>query len=114
MGSRQNNNENVPDALSESRRMAFLLAAVAAAAALAAAVYYFLGDACKSSERIDVFYAAPVLFGVAGLFYAARVVTSDARRWWLSLAAGVATGLVSAGVLGVLAFIHYAAGGCYT
>jgi hypothetical protein len=85
---------------------AFLMAALG----VFAAIYYFAGDACRSSARIDALYAVPFLLGLACFLY----VTRTAPRWWRGIAAGVATASVSAGLLLVLAIIHYGVGGCYT
>jgi hypothetical protein len=81
-----------------------------AALGVLAAIYYFTGDACRSSARIDALYAVPFLLGFACFLY----VTRTLPRFWLGVTAGVATGLVSAGLLGVLAVVHYGTGGCYT
>jgi hypothetical protein len=75
-----------------------------------AAIYYFTGDACKSSARIDALYAVPLLFGVAAFLIATR----SGPRWWLGIASGIATAVVSAGVVFILALIHWGAAGCYT
>jgi hypothetical protein len=85
---------------------AFLIAAFG----VLAAIYYFAGDACRSSARIDALYAVPFLLGFAAFLY----MTRTSPRWWLGVAAGVTTAVVSAGLLFVLAVIHYGVGGCYT
>lgn len=81
-----------------------------AALGIGAAIYYFAGDACRSSARIDALYAPPFLLGFACFLY----VTRRSPRWWLGITTGIATGIVSAALLIVLAFVHYGLGGCYT